>query len=72
MRDFWPVLLICSSLVLSACSNDAAEAEAKKPAISDDNPFKTQVDALDTAKNVEDLLQDTASQRDQQLEDQSR
>lgn len=66
-----PILLIGSSLVFSACSNEPADPADGKSTISDDNPFKAQVDSLEKAKNVEGLIEDSTKRREQHLDEQS-
>ncbi|MCK5263066.1 MAG: hypothetical protein KAJ92_05235 [Gammaproteobacteria bacterium] len=70
-----PLLLIsaCSSSDNSA-TQEASNTDAEKanPKISSDNPFSTQIDALNTAKSVGKAVQKSVDQNYQKLEDERR
>jgi hypothetical protein len=58
-----PFILLCSFLI--ACSNESADAEAKK-----DHVWKEQIGTIDKAKEVESVLMDSAKNMQEAIEDQ--
>ena len=67
-----PLLLIsaCSSSDNSATQETSnTNTEKAKPKISPDNPFSTQIDALNTAKSVGKAVQKSVDQNYQKLEE---
>ena len=73
-----PFIFLLPLLLIGACSsgdNSATQeasntdAEKAKPKISSDNPFSTQIDALNTAKSVGKAVQKSVDQNYQKLED---
>lgn len=64
------VLLITSSLVIVACSNEEDQVTSEEP--NKEHFASDQKRALDKAKGVEQMLQDGADKRAQQIDEQSR
>ncbi len=62
-------LLILAFLIIGGCSdsNDKSANEQAK----DDNVFKTQTDALDESKKIEQMIIDAAEQNQQKIDKQS-
>ena len=58
------VILACISL--GACSNDDTPPKAKE------NVFKEQTDAMEKAKQVENVIQQSADQQQQQIDAESK
>jgi hypothetical protein len=54
--------------LLAGCSGGDEPVPAQKGTVSEDNVFKPQVDALNKAKGVEQLIQDSAEQQRQDVE----
>ncbi len=64
------VLLIMSSFVITACSEEEDKLTSEEP---DKEHFASdQKRALDKAKEVEQMLQDSVDKRNQQIEEQTR
>ena len=72
MNAFQAALSVGIFLGLSACSGEPPEQADESPGLSENNPFKSQVDTLNETKKIEGLLQDSARERDRHLEEQSR
>lgn len=69
MKDFKLLTLILTmSLVLIACSDDS-EKSSSKPEASGEHVWKTQTDALKTAKDVAGNLQESLNQQKEKLND---
>jgi len=69
LKAFIFLLLISTlSLLIASCSDDATEksSENKK---SDDHVWKTQTDALKSAKEVTKKMQETIKQQQEQMDE---
>lgn len=78
----YQLILLLSFFTIGGCSNDdempapktteeasAPTEQAAPKKISDDNPFATQINALDTAKLVGKAAQESIDSSQQKLED---
>jgi predicted small lipoprotein YifL len=59
------IVLIIGLLSLTACGNDNSAASDK-----DDQLYKSQVKTLDKTRNIENVLQQSAGQRQRELDNQ--
>ena len=61
------VIIIAIGLLLSACGGDEAQREAAAPAQSGGVIPQHQLDAMNKAENVEDMLKNADAQRREQV-----
>jgi len=63
---FLPALL----LLLSACSDSTDSKQNTQPAEKPPNPWKSQVESLERAQNLEDQMLQDAKDRDKRMREQ--
>jgi len=63
------ILLVVALLLISACSGGEDKTAKEKPA--DDHVWKAQTDALEKAKQTEQMIMDAAEQQKRKIEEQS-
>ena len=72
MKSHYLVFIAISIVLSSACSNEqevVQEHSSSEQTLSEDNVFKGYVDTLDKAKGVEQMVEDAAQLRKQEMED---
>lgn len=62
-------LLILTFLIVSGCSDNGDKAANEQS--GDDHVWKTQTDALEKAKQTEQLIMDAAEQQERKIDEQS-
>ncbi len=68
MKQIYKLVSISLLVISAGCSDDDVQAGPDKRKQA--SPFKAQTDALQEAKQVEQLLQDAAKRRQQKIEEQ--
>ncbi len=68
MTKFFQILCCLSLLLLNACSDDKQENSAHE-ASGDSQILKSQIQALEKAKGVEQVIQDRADQSRQTIDE---
>lgn len=66
----YKIILLCASLLLVTACSDKNNNKVSQDKVT--NPLQTQVDAMEKARNVENLLQDADAQHRQVMDQQGK